>query len=240
MAWMATKKEQTPVSPRAAAPVVVAPSEDLERRAMQIGVELLKTAREHRSGIFSSRFWSDQLMDWAMKDPAFKLQLFRFIDVFPMLHTPAMVHDYLTDYLSQPGVTLPPGMDIGLKAGGLAKGPDGQDHRKPNFLDGRQLPGRHRRHQRGALISISFGAKAWPSASICWAKPASARTKRPSISNAISIWSRSCRAPWPDGSPASFWNPITSARSRARTSRSRSPRSAARPIRSISRDRSRD
>ncbi len=82
----------------------------------------MKSAREYQAGIFSARFWNDQLMNWAMKDPAFKVQLFRFIDVFPMLRTPALVHDYLTDYLSQPGVTLPPGMDLGLKVGGLAKG----------------------------------------------------------------------------------------------------------------------
>ena len=44
-------------------------------------------------------------MDWAMKDPAFKVQLFRFIDVFPMLRTPEQVHEYLCDYLGQPGVT---------------------------------------------------------------------------------------------------------------------------------------
>ncbi len=39
-----------------------------------------------------------------------------------MLRTPEQVHEYLLDYLSQPGVTLPPGMELGLKAGGLAKG----------------------------------------------------------------------------------------------------------------------
>ena len=49
------------------------------------------------------------------------MQLFRFIDVFPMLNTPEMIHDYLVDYLSQPNLTLPPGMDLGLKAGRLAK-----------------------------------------------------------------------------------------------------------------------
>ena len=89
---------------------------------MEIGRELLRSARDYSAGVFSARFWNDQLMNWAMKDPAFKLQLFRFIDVFPMLRTPALVHDYLTDYLSQPGVTLPPGMELGLKVGGLAKG----------------------------------------------------------------------------------------------------------------------
>ena len=104
--------------------------------AMEIGRELLKSARDYRSGVFSSRFWYDQLMNWAMKDPAFKLQLFRFIDVFPMLHTPRLVHDYLVDYLSQPGVTLPPGMGLGLKVGGLAKGTDGQDDRRADHRHG--------------------------------------------------------------------------------------------------------
>jgi RHH-type proline utilization regulon transcriptional repressor/proline dehydrogenase/delta 1-pyrroline-5-carboxylate dehydrogenase len=97
-------------------------SADIERRATQIGRELLHAAREHRAGPLSARFWSDRLMQWTMQDPAFKVQLFRFIDVFPMLRTSAQVHDYLRDYLSQPGVTLPAGMELGLKAGRLAKG----------------------------------------------------------------------------------------------------------------------
>ncbi len=57
-----------------------------------------------------------------MKDPAFKVQLFRFVDVFPMLRTPGQVYDGLIDYLSRPDVSLPPGMDLGLKAGAVAKG----------------------------------------------------------------------------------------------------------------------
>ena len=95
---------------------------NLERLTQQIGTELLKHARGQRAGLLSSRFWSDQLMNWAMKDPAFKVQLFRFVDVFPMLATAEQVHDCLVDYLGQPGVALPPGMGLGLKAGGLAKG----------------------------------------------------------------------------------------------------------------------
>jgi len=97
-------------------------SPELERRVRRIGTELLRDARQHRGRLFSSRFWSDQLMDWAMKDPALKVQMFRFVDVFPMLRTSQQVYDYLADYLSQPGVTLPPGLDLGLKTGRLAKG----------------------------------------------------------------------------------------------------------------------
>ena len=89
---------------------------------MHIGGRLLAGVRKHRKGLFSAGFWSDQLVSWTMKDPSFRTQLFRFIDVFPMLRSPQQIDDYLSDYLSQPGVTLPAGLDLGLKAGHLAKG----------------------------------------------------------------------------------------------------------------------
>ena len=92
-----------------------------EQRIMEIGQELLTDSRKARSGVLSSAFWSDKLMNWAMKDEAFKVQLFRFIDTFPTLKTPEQVHSHLIDYLDQPGVTLPSGLGVGLKAGGLLK-----------------------------------------------------------------------------------------------------------------------
>jgi RHH-type proline utilization regulon transcriptional repressor/proline dehydrogenase/delta 1-pyrroline-5-carboxylate dehydrogenase len=93
-------------------------SESLETRIGELGRSLLTGARrmEQRGGL------SEKLIDWATKDPAFKTQLFRFVDVFPVLqHDPAAVHEHLRQYLDQPGVTLPPGLGSGLKAGGLFK-----------------------------------------------------------------------------------------------------------------------
>jgi RHH-type proline utilization regulon transcriptional repressor/proline dehydrogenase/delta 1-pyrroline-5-carboxylate dehydrogenase len=100
------------------------PTDDasLEAAIHRIGGEILERAYKHRTGVLSAAFWSDKLMDWAMKDEAFKVQLFRFVDAFPRLMTPEQVHDHLVDYLGQPGVTLPPGLGVGLKAGGLLKG----------------------------------------------------------------------------------------------------------------------
>ena len=95
---------------------------DVERWTWEIGSELLRLARQRRQGFFSTRFWSDRLMTWAMNDPAFKVQLFRFVDVFPMLRQAHQVHEYLTEYLAQPGVNLPPWMEMGLKAAGYAPG----------------------------------------------------------------------------------------------------------------------
>jgi RHH-type proline utilization regulon transcriptional repressor/proline dehydrogenase/delta 1-pyrroline-5-carboxylate dehydrogenase len=93
-----------------------------ETRVRAIGTELLDRARGHKAGLLSAKFYSDKLMDWSMRDHEFKVQLFRFVDAFPVLTTPDMVHDHLADYLTQPNVKLPPGMDLGIKAGGVAKG----------------------------------------------------------------------------------------------------------------------
>lgn len=97
-------------------------SQSLEDRILQIGRQMLTEADRHKAGLLSAAFWSDKLMGWAMKDAAFKVQLFRFIDAFPALGTPEQVHEHLRQYLSQPGVTLPAGMGMGLSAGGLMKG----------------------------------------------------------------------------------------------------------------------
>ncbi|MHC4908611.1 MAG: proline dehydrogenase family protein [Planctomycetota bacterium] len=94
----------------------------LERRVIAIGTDFLAESRKHQTGMLSAAFWSDKLMDWAMQDEAFKVQLFRFVDTFPMLKTPEQVHEHLVDYLSQPGVTPPPFMGGALKAGGIFKG----------------------------------------------------------------------------------------------------------------------
>jgi RHH-type proline utilization regulon transcriptional repressor/proline dehydrogenase/delta 1-pyrroline-5-carboxylate dehydrogenase len=116
MSWFASK----PIAPRATK--LPSTGGDLQRLSLEIGGRLLAGARRHRKGLFSAGFWSNQLVSWTMKDPAFRTQFFRFIDVFPMLRSPEQIHDYLNDYLSQPGVTLPAGLDLGLKAGRLAKG----------------------------------------------------------------------------------------------------------------------
>ncbi len=95
----------------------------LEARIRDIGGALIEESRGNRGGFLSAAFWSDKLMDWAMKDEAFKVQLFRFVDAFPVIrHSSESVHEHLVDYLTQPGVTPPPFLATGLKVGGLAKG----------------------------------------------------------------------------------------------------------------------
>ena len=88
---------------------------DLEARTQEIGRELLRESRDSAS----RRFRSDRLMTWVMQDAVFRTQLFRFVDVFPVLKTPHAVRQHLGEYLQQPGVKLPAGMSLAIAAGGL-------------------------------------------------------------------------------------------------------------------------
>ncbi|MCC8985648.1 MAG: hypothetical protein LM513_03565, partial [Nitrospira sp.] len=57
----------------------------LEPRIRAIGEDLARRSGGLSPGLFDSRWWSQAAINLAMKDPAFKAQLFRFIDVLPSL-----------------------------------------------------------------------------------------------------------------------------------------------------------
>ena len=71
----------------------------VERRTQEIGRGLLASARSEHGGLFSTRFWSDLLMDWSLKDPRFKVQMFRFVDAYPSLQSAEAVREAVTTYL---------------------------------------------------------------------------------------------------------------------------------------------
>lgn len=93
-----------------------------ESRLQAIGADMLSRSRAHKSGLLSAKFYSDALMEWSMKDPLFKVQMFRFVDAFPVLKETDDIYDHLQDYLGQPGVTVPTPIAAAMKVGTLAKG----------------------------------------------------------------------------------------------------------------------
>jgi RHH-type transcriptional regulator, proline utilization regulon repressor / proline dehydrogenase / delta 1-pyrroline-5-carboxylate dehydrogenase len=121
MAWFGKKSAVSTPSTTSARPQNQGPKA-ADDRIRQIGQDLLERARGHKAGLLSAQFYSDALMNWSMKDPVFKVQLFRFVDCFPVLRTAEDVFDHLQDYLSQPGVTVPKPIAAALAAGKLAKG----------------------------------------------------------------------------------------------------------------------
>ncbi len=70
--------------------------------------------------IFSKKGAYARLMEWAMKDPAFKTQLFRFVDVLPALDSSGEIVRHLQEYLGDQAVALNPALKTGLAAASLA------------------------------------------------------------------------------------------------------------------------
>ncbi|MGQ0616426.1 MAG: proline dehydrogenase family protein [Acidimicrobiia bacterium] len=65
-----------------------------------------------RSKVFAMSWWNEKMLDWAMARPAFKTQLFRFVDVFPALGGNEDVARHLEEYFD--GTRAPKLLDFGI------------------------------------------------------------------------------------------------------------------------------
>ncbi len=81
-----------------------------EAKTQEIAKQLLAATQENRSFFASLRDqmrWDDKLLAWAMSNPGLRVQLFRFIDTLPALHSKAEVAAHLQEYLGDESVELP-------------------------------------------------------------------------------------------------------------------------------------
>jgi RHH-type proline utilization regulon transcriptional repressor/proline dehydrogenase/delta 1-pyrroline-5-carboxylate dehydrogenase len=81
-----------------------------------LGLKLFEEMRGEKPGVFNSDYWQGKLMDWVMKDPSFKVDLFRFVDVLPQLETSEQVAKHVREYLLKEGRVLPGVISVALKA----------------------------------------------------------------------------------------------------------------------------
>ena len=98
-----------------------APDPALEPRIRDLGEKLFALMDASPApGIFSKKGAYARVMEWSMKDPAFKTQLFRFVDVLPALKSSAEIVRHLQEYLGDKAVELNPAMKAGLAASSFA------------------------------------------------------------------------------------------------------------------------
>lgn len=71
---------------------------------------------ETQPSVFRSAWWQGQALQWAMRDDAFKVKLFRFVDVFPSLHNSRETARHVKEYFEYPDANLPTALRWGLKA----------------------------------------------------------------------------------------------------------------------------
>ncbi len=88
---------------------------DLETRIRQTGSRLYDLMEGETWSIFSRDYWVGKLFDWCMNNDAFKVQMFRFIDVFPSLAGSEDVISHLQQYFSDPELDFPSAVNWGIK-----------------------------------------------------------------------------------------------------------------------------
>lgn len=89
----------------------------IENRTLELGVYLFDHLEEQRPNVLQRRWWDERLMDLAMRDDALKVQLFRFVDVLPMLRTNDAVVSHLNEYLNEVKSHLPVAVRTALGIG---------------------------------------------------------------------------------------------------------------------------
>lgn len=84
---------------------------DYETQTLKIAKELLAVAQPKKRSLLGQLKdlgrWDDKLLDWAMSNPGLRVQLFRFIDCLPALHSKPEIAAHLQEYLTAEEVELP-------------------------------------------------------------------------------------------------------------------------------------
>ena len=105
----------------AAMSAFLTPDLTLETAIRAKGEELFaRMDQQPPPALFSKKGAYARLMEWSMQDPAFKTQLFRFVDVLPSLNSSAEIVRHLQEYLGDQAVALNPALKVGLAASSFA------------------------------------------------------------------------------------------------------------------------
>ncbi|MHC1727137.1 MAG: proline dehydrogenase family protein [Syntrophobacteraceae bacterium] len=88
---------------------------DLESRIQETGRRLYDLMEVESRSVFRKEYWVGKLFEWCMHNEPFKVQMFRFIDVFPYLKTPESVIGHIQEYFSDPALNFPSALDRGIK-----------------------------------------------------------------------------------------------------------------------------
>ncbi len=87
----------------------------IERTTREVGQTVLSLIPRRGPHVFQRRWWDDRIMSWAMQNESVKVQMFRFIDVLPMLRTREEVTQHLQEYFEEVQQHLPTAVRLGMQ-----------------------------------------------------------------------------------------------------------------------------
>lgn len=132
-----------------------------EKDVLRVGRQIFDAMKGQKPSVFDKDWWSGKVMDLSMKDDAFKVEMFRFVDVFPTLKTPVQVAEHIQEYFCRPEQDFPAMFQFGLSR----VAPDGMIARKAAELIAGQMTGMAQKFIAGTTAAEAMGAlrKIWDS-----------------------------------------------------------------------------
>src|SRR5262245_37392537 len=86
----------------------------IESLTQSIGRELFANLEHSHAAIWERQWGDNKLLAWSMRDEQLKVQLFRFVDVLPMLDSADAVIEHLHEYLDKVRDKLPMALNVAL------------------------------------------------------------------------------------------------------------------------------
>src|SRR6185369_13774258 len=93
-------------------------SNDLNGKIIRRGKELFGSVAGEKPSLFNKGAWMGKVMDWSMQNEQFKIQMFRFVDVFPSLTTGKLLTEHIREYFGNEQ-DMPPVLSTGAKVAGM-------------------------------------------------------------------------------------------------------------------------
>ena len=88
--------------------------QEIENRTQELGKFLWNQLERRRPSVLDSRWWEDKLLNQITNNESIKAQLFRFVDVLPMLKSHTSVNQHLHEYFEEVRAHLPWAIKLGL------------------------------------------------------------------------------------------------------------------------------
>jgi RHH-type proline utilization regulon transcriptional repressor/proline dehydrogenase/delta 1-pyrroline-5-carboxylate dehydrogenase len=85
-------------------------SPQLHNRILEFGQGVFADLEDYTISPLEVRYWNARLMEWAMKHPEFKVNLFRLVDVLPTLTSDDAIADHVRQYLTEPANKIHPSL----------------------------------------------------------------------------------------------------------------------------------
>ncbi|MFA7403906.1 MAG: proline dehydrogenase family protein [Pelobacteraceae bacterium] len=93
-------------------------TEERNARIIARGKALFASIAGEKPTLFNTSSWTGKIMEWSMRNEQFKIQLFRFVDVFPSLKTSEQLTGHIREYFGSEQ-DMPPVLSSGARMAGM-------------------------------------------------------------------------------------------------------------------------